>query len=204
MRNVHQNGFTLLELMTTLLVVALLLGIGVPGFQNFIDTNRMAAVVNEMIGTLHTARAEAVKQRANVTVCASANWDSAAPDCTAGALLRDGWIMFVDGIPPVAANGTVDGADVVLRTHGPMPDTLNSVSVDPGVTLRYFSFAPNGFSQQIGGLVRITNIQLCDRRGDKDTGGGIAAGRWVAIAPTGRPQVFNMQIDVQGGPLGGC
>ena len=174
MRNAHQNGFTLLELMTTLLVVALLLGIGVPGFQNFIDTNRMAAVVNEMIGTLHTARAEAVKQRASVTVCASANWDSAAPDCTAGALLRDGWIMFVDGI------------------------------VDPGVTLRYFSFAPNGFSQQIGGLVPITNIQLCDRRGDKDTGGGIAAGRWVAIAPTGRPQVFNMQIDVQGGPLGGC
>ena len=204
MRKAHQTGFTLLELMTTLLVLALLLGIGVPGFQNFIDTNRMAATVNELVGTLYAARTEAVKQRANVTVCASANWDAATPDCTAGALLTDGWILFVDGIPPAAANGTVDGADVVLRTHGPMPVTMTNVTVDAGVTLRYHSYAPNGFSQQIGGLVPITNIQLCDRRGDDSTGGGIAAGRWIAIAPTGRPQIFNMQADVQGGPLGGC
>jgi len=190
--------------MTTLVVVGLLLGIGVPSFQSFIDTNRMAAASNELIGTLYAARAEAVKQRASVTICASANWDSPNPNCTVGALMTDGWIIFVDGIPPIAANATVDGADTVLRTHGPLPPTMTNVSVDAGVTLRYVSFAPNGFSQQIGALVPITNIQLCDRRGNENTGGGIAAGRWIAIAPTGRPQTFNMQADIQASPLGGC
>lgn len=200
----RQEGLTFIELIVTLLVVALMLGVGVPGFNNLIDTNRMAGVNNEIVSTLHMARSEAVKQRSNVTVCASASWNSTTPTCDPSAALRDGWIVFTDGVPPTVANGTVDVGETVLKTHGPIADTINTVNVDADVTLHYVSFAPTGFTQQIGAMVPVANIVLCDRRGNKDTGGGVAAGRFIRIAPTGRPQTYRMKTDVQASPIGGC
>ena len=45
-----------------------------------------------------------------------------------------------------------------------------------------------------------------DARGDVDTGGGVAAGRWIQIGVTGRPQLYRMQAEVQSAanPVGGC
>ena len=47
---------------------------------------------------------------------------------------------------------------------------------------------------------------LEDVQAERDVGGGVAAGRWVRIAPTGRPQVYRDVAAVQSGlnPLGGC
>ena len=47
------------------------------------------------------------------------------------------------------------------------------------------------------------NLLLCDHRGDVDTGGGVAAGRWINIRGTGRPRIYADQADVQAW-LGGC
>jgi type IV fimbrial biogenesis protein FimT len=204
MKTQRQSGFSLLEVLVTVAIVAILLGIGVPSFQNLMDTNRMAAAVNDMVSAMHAARAEAIKRRANITICASSDWNTADPDCDASAHFGSGWIMFVDGVPPVAANADIDGTDELLRAHGPLAGTIDPVTVDAGVTVPYISYSPTGFTQQIAALVPVNNIEICDRRGNVDTGGGIAAGRWVNIAPTGRPQIFSQQADVQGGPLGGC
>ena len=50
------------------------------------------------------------------------------------------------------------------------------------------------------------NIQICDRRGDVDTGAGIAAGRWIQVSPLGRQQLVRTRADIQSdrNPLGGC
>jgi type IV fimbrial biogenesis protein FimT len=196
----RQSGLTLVELMTTLLVLAIVLGLGVPAFRNVVDTNRMAAAVNEFVASVHFARSEAVKRQSNTTLCASR--DGSGCDDTAG--LRDGWVVFVDGVPPALPNGVVDDADVVLQSRGPLPETIDTVAVDPDVGLQYLSFAPSGFRQQIAGLAPVINVLLCDGRGDKDTGGGVAAGRRLFVSPTGRPQVYRMRADVEAGPLGGC
>lgn len=204
MKTMRQSGFSLLEVLVTVAIVAILLGIGVPSFQNLMDTNRMAAAVNDLVSGMHAARAEAIKRRANITICASSDWDTADPDCDAAAHFGSGWIMFTDGVPPVAANADIDGTDELLRAHGPLAGTIDAVTVNGGVTVPYVSFGPTGFTQQIAALVPVNNLQICDRRGNVDTGGGIAAGRWINIAPTGRPQIFSQRADVQGGPLGGC
>ena len=47
------KGLTLIELMTTVLVAALVLGIGVPAFTDFIASNRMATAVNDITSTIH-------------------------------------------------------------------------------------------------------------------------------------------------------
>lgn len=194
------TGMTLVELLTTMLVLAIVLGLGVPAFFNVVDNNRMAAAVNELVASVHFARSEAVKRRVSTTLCASA--DGVA--CGDGASLRDGWIVFVDGEPPAAPNGTVDGADQVLQSRGPLAASITTLKVDPGVTRQYLSFGPGGFVQSLPGLQPIANVLLCDRRGDRDTGGGVAAGRHVLVSPTGRPQVHRQRAEVQASPLGGC
>ena len=52
----------------------------------------------------------------------------------------------------------------------------------------------------------LTDLQFCDHRGDVDTGGGIAAGRWIRLTPNGRPQLVRERARLQSvdNPLGGC
>lgn len=214
MNNSQHKGFTLIELMVTLLVAAIVLGVGIPAFTQFVSTNRMAAAVNDLTTAVHLARTEAVKRRANVTVCPSGNWDSAAPACSNAGTFEDGWIVFVDCTvqPPPASscgapNYVVDAFDTVVSVHGPLPDDIaDNFSTNPG-TPQYVSYSATGFPRQIAvGQAPKTDFQLCDHRGNMDVGGGVAAGRWVRITPTGRPQIYRDLADVQSGlnPLGGC
>ncbi len=96
----RNRGFTLVELMVTVAVLAIVLGLGVPLFQDFVSRNRLVATTNELVSAMALARSEAVKRAARVTV-ASADW-------------TDGWQVFVD-------TGTVGDAsgDTVLRVHQP-------------------------------------------------------------------------------------
>ncbi len=70
------SGFTLIELIITIALAAILLGIGVPGFNELISTNRLAGGSNEFIASMGLARSEAIKSRANITVTASDSSDS--------------------------------------------------------------------------------------------------------------------------------
>lgn len=74
---------TLIELLVTLAVLAIVVTLAVPGFQDFVRRNRLAADANNLVTSLAMARSEAVKRATNVTV-ASANWEN-------------GWSVFVDG-----------------------------------------------------------------------------------------------------------
>ena len=62
------NGFTLIELMITLAVAAILVTIGIPSFQYILQSNRIATQTNEMITGLNVARSEAVRRNQDVTV----------------------------------------------------------------------------------------------------------------------------------------
>ena len=85
------RGFTLIELMVTLAVAAILLAVAVPSYQNFVATSRLASQANDFITALNFARSEAVKRGANVTVCASSNGTSCVGAWAAG------WIVSSAG-----------------------------------------------------------------------------------------------------------
>lgn len=57
----RQNGFTLVELMVTVAVLAILSTIAYPSFQSTIRSNRVATTTNELIASLALARSEAIK-----------------------------------------------------------------------------------------------------------------------------------------------
>ncbi|HEY0335499.1 MAG TPA: GspH/FimT family pseudopilin [Stenotrophomonas sp.] len=100
----RETGFTLVELMIAIAVLAILLAIGLPGFQGVLRSNRVATATNSMLGSLSLARSEAIKNAHGAAVCAS-NAGSACDGATWGA----GWLVWndVNGDQLLDANETV-------------------------------------------------------------------------------------------------
>ena len=148
--NVRNNcGLTLIELMVSLSVLAILLGLAVPSYRTFIQSTRLTAITNDLASALATARSEAVKRATRVTVCKSANVNAASPTCSAVANWQDGWIVFVDG----SVAGTVDGTDAanVLRVF--QPTVINGMAIDGGVNFDdWVSYMASGVSRGSGDL----------------------------------------------------
>lgn len=64
----HSPGFTLVELMVTVAVLAILLSIAVPAFQSTLDKRRLVGAAEQLYTDLQYTRSEAIRQNKNVTV----------------------------------------------------------------------------------------------------------------------------------------
>lgn len=76
---IHCNkGFTLIELMVVVGIIAITMGIGMPSFQSAIAGNRLTASVNDMVVALQLGRSEAIKQMkiAGVKFNNNNSWDT--------------------------------------------------------------------------------------------------------------------------------
>jgi type IV fimbrial biogenesis protein FimT len=83
-----QKGFTLLELMFTIAVAAVILSFGVPGFLSFIDNNRAATHTNDLVTALNLARSEATRRSTRVLLCSSSDGAS----CSGSNNWSTGWV----------------------------------------------------------------------------------------------------------------
>lgn len=95
-------GFTLIELMVTIAVLAIVAAIAMPSMQGIVRSNRLSAASTELVTALQLARAEAVRRNARVTVCASI--DGLA--CAA----TDKWARWI-----VMGRDNVSGTNDVIR-----------------------------------------------------------------------------------------
>ncbi len=108
----YQVGFTLIELMVTLAVAAVLVGMAAPSFNTMMQNNRAATLGDEVAGAMNLARSEAVKRGARVSICASSN----GTGCTGN--WNQGFIVFVDAAVTDLANAPVVEANNIIRVWG--------------------------------------------------------------------------------------
>jgi len=162
-------GFTLIELMIVIVIVAIFVTVGVPNFQNMIKDNRLSTQANSLISSLQLARSEALKLRTPVSICRSTNGTS----CAGVGNWDTGWLVFVDDGATV---GTVDAGETIMQVVGSI-SAGNTLRADAAVD-NFLSFQPNGLQNTAaaGG-----NFRLCDGSTPDNT-----KSRNIAISPTGR------------------
>jgi type IV fimbrial biogenesis protein FimT len=105
---VRTAGFTIVELMVTLVVLAIALAFAVPNLQAFVMNNRMTSNLNLFAANLALARSEAIKQNVPVVLCPSGGGGTCAE-----ADWQDGWLVYAD-------------RDRDLEFDGPAPDCTDS------------------------------------------------------------------------------
>ena len=132
------HGFTLIELMVVVALVAIIASFAVPSFQTMIANSRLASSTNDLVGVLNFARTEAVKRGRTVMV---------SP--TTGSDWANGVSVWMDA---GAMNGTMEAAEELRRASSVPGD----VSVTASVTS--FSFTGGGL-----GSTAVT-IDVCDGR----------------------------------------
>ncbi len=178
------SGFTLIELIVTLVIAAILLTLAAPSMTGFIRRDRLITQANDLVADLSFTRSEAVKRGFPVNICKTADASVSPPQCITGndsAPWTDGRIIFVDvgGIAGQVDNGT----DIVLRVREALEGVQGSGNRllgdgDAAGTANLVVFNAVGTTS----LGKSTSWKLCDNRGPSE---GVA----IAITLTGRPRI---------------
>lgn len=150
----RSHGFTMIELMVTLVLLGILVGVGIPSFNVIMVNSRTSGLANDLTSAINLARSEAVKRAEQVTVCPS---DDAT---TCSGAWTDGWIAIVDASSEVLRTwrAPFPGAEVTQAPtanqaidFGPLgqrvsADTLLTVQVDGcrGERARQLDIGPAG------------------------------------------------------------
>ena len=173
MRN--SAGFTLWELLCTLSIAGILLGLAVPSLHAFVLDSRRTADVNGFVLAVQIARSEAIKRGNAVVLCQS--FDGLRCGHSEPGY-GSGWLVFADHDktrPPQRS----DDEPLIFAYQ---PTLLGTIAGNRD----YFDFRPTQKRSTNGTLV------FCDER-------GAAAARAVIVSYTGRPRVAT--VDPAGKPL---
>ena len=166
----NDSGYSIYELLLTLLLVSILATLGLPAFSAMLVKSRQTAEINALFHAIHLARKESIRRREVMTVCASADGQSCSPARDWAA----GWILFNNAdrdSPP-----QVDPGESVVLTHR-VTETIEVVANRRAFTLRAtFRRATNG------------TLVVCDRHAR-------VPAKALVVSYTGRPRVATERVD---------
>ncbi|WP_417546107.1 GspH/FimT family pseudopilin [Marinobacter sp.] len=132
-------GFTLIELMVTLALVAVIAAFAIPSFTTMIANSRLVSTSNDIVGALSYARSEAIKtgRRVSVNPTDGANW-------------ANGMSVWIDN----NSNGSMQDSEELRRTTG----AAGAVTITSSSN---FAFSGGGLLSNSSAEV---TIQVCDNR----------------------------------------
>lgn len=162
-----QRGFTLIELMVALAVLAILVSIALPSFEETIKNNRINTEQRKLLSAINVARSEASSRNQVITIGSDggSRWD-------------DGFKIYTDN--EAAGNSSYSaGADTLIKdVAGNNNKDLKILSNAAGAS--FISFKGNGLLNEAEDVV----IAICDDR-------GAARGRQITINRVGRASVIS-------------
>ncbi len=176
-----QAGFTLIELMVTIAVLAVIVAIAVPNLQQFAVRSQLSGLTTDFARDVARTRLEAISRNTCVKMCLSANTSNAligtTPTCDAsGSDWQPGWVIFTAPTCNTAEGTGGTGVVVIAIQQSAYPNltlTQGSGSGNPG----FFFFDAKGqpgmtavrslTAQHDGGPGRLTERVLCVSAGGR-------------------------------------
>lgn len=179
------RGFTLVELMITVAIAAILVAVGAPSFASFIDSNKVRTETQRVAGLLALARNHAVNKNREVTVRIQMAAGALDVDVYTGTGASQEFIQksagAVSGLAFGLSNADIGGGATPQVPTGPTAGP----TVGPGGTSSSgVVFLTNGRRKQPVGSTRSANatqITVCNS--------GKTLGRKIAVSPVGRINV---------------
>ena len=171
----RESGFTLIELMIAIGLIAILLSAAVPALGLFTAKARQTGAINDFVASMHIARSTAVTINARVTICAS----SGGADCEAVSW-DQGWIVF----PDFDSNQNVDIGESIISTGA----GIEGLSISSNEFGQFLMYRPNGRVMNANVNGNSGEFTICDHRGADHA-------KVMIVDMTGRPQTSNTLAD---------
>lgn len=143
------RGFSLVELVVTVGVLAVVVGISAPLFTNMTNSNRLTGNANELVAAFQIARSESIRRNVRTVICESQNLTT----CRNGSPWR-GWIVFADA----NRNNVLDTGDQIMRT-GSIEQPL-VVLTSSNIANNRVVFRADGLAYNDSALLE-ANIRVC-------------------------------------------
>lgn len=159
----HATGFSLIEMMATLLIAALLLGVAIPAWSNATSAVHNGATRGALASDLMAAVQRSALTGSEVVVCPR----SSTGQCSGATDWSEGWIVFSDG----NGNRIRDAGESTLRETPALP---GGVRLHTTAGRTRLVFQPNG-----GNAGSNVTFTLCDKR-------GVAKASTLVLANDGR------------------
>lgn len=141
------RGFTLIEALVTLTLVALCISFGAPALGQFIRNQQLVAAYHELLASLSQARQESVTRRIAVLVDnQDGNWQT-------------GWKIYADR----NGNARWDEGEPIIKQVGAQPNGL--IIKGNGPVRRYIRYTPTGQTYLLGGAFQAGTLTLCNADG---------------------------------------
>lgn len=166
------RGFTLIELVVTMAIAAVLMMVAVPNFVNFQRNSQLTSLTNSLVASIYAARGEAMKTGLNAFVVPTAN----------GSDWTTGWIVFVDN----NGDGAFSAADDTLVQTQPALESYFTASGtgSSGETPAYIMFSSSGYSKTKSGAFGALTLSIA--RSDAPASAVYEQTRRITIGSTGR------------------
>ncbi|BAO45246.1 type IV pilus biogenesis protein FimT [Thiolapillus brandeum] len=161
----REQGFTLLEVLITVAVLAILTALAAPNFRKLMDKNAVTTQANELMSNILLARSEAVKRNQRVVVRRSGGW-------------KDRVIVFADSNNNDTYQSATDGPLIVDHQT---PDNTVAIA-GHGAAATFIRFNSRGRAVTAGGNSLTPNNDYFTLSKDGQT-------RYICFTPTGRPRV---------------
>ena len=137
----RNDGFTLLELMTTLAIAAVLMAVAVPSYRNYVLSAQRGEASTSLFAALQQGRSEAIKRNGSVMLCRRDYFSiELSCDTTADADWRNGWILYASADAVFGASEP-ESADTVIAVQDQLAETVSISSNLSNPDLVHFSAA---------------------------------------------------------------